>query len=139
VIFAAVSVLLIVAVYSPSVSDVFAAEYHCVSSPDKKTTFCYVVGTEPLTVAICTKDKNGHWKCNAYDQTRITSYIPPDLKNALDAAIQDSQNNTIGPMTDLLTEDSLFEKENTTDGNDIPKPPKDLGGLNDEDLPEPDQ
>ena len=63
------------------------------------------------------------WKC---DLQVARTDIPPALSDALDLATQDTQNNTKVPNTDLLTDESLFENENTTDGNDNSKSPKDL-------------
>jgi hypothetical protein len=83
---------------------------------------CYRDGYYSKNCAFIEKGKQPH------DET-----ISPEDFNTLE------ENNTKVPNTDLLTDENLAESQNTTDGNDITKPPKDLGGLNDEDLPEPDQ
>lgn len=118
VIFGAISTLLAAAMYVSCISYLFAAEYRCVSSPDKKTTFCYLEGTDPFTVAICTKDKKGGWKCNAYDQTRVTSYIPASLKEALDQALAGDNtggNETSGKRT--LSASKLLDGSDTIANN----------------------
>src|SRR5437867_3136210 len=94
VIFVFISTFLIAAIYSSSVS-VFAKEPHCVTSPDGKTKFCYVGADnpdDPITTVLCTKTSSG-WNCKNYARSMDTK-IPPALNDAIDAAIQESQNTT---------------------------------------------
>ena len=59
--------------------------------------------------------------------------IPPALSDALDAAIQDTQNNTkFSKDTNNFNE--LIGNGTSTDGNGDTKIPKDLGSLNEGDL-----
>lgn len=59
---------------------------------------------------------------------KVDEWFTPDLKDALGEAIQESQNTTKAPKTDLLKDNLLEVNNNETK---VPKSPKDLGGLND--------
>jgi hypothetical protein len=105
VVFMAVSVVLVAAVYSSSVSDVFAAKCSWI-----------------LPIAICTVNtdqtrgpdqraylciKNEKWHCDS----TAPGKLPPELNDALDAAIQEeSQNTTKVPETGL-NDGSLLKGE----------------------------
>lgn len=90
----------------------------CVTE-DKHVYYCQKVGTT--------------YQCDL-QVARTASDIPASVQDALDDAIQESQDNTKVPNTDLLKDDSLLNDDNDTDGNDDRKVPKDLGGLNDDGL-----
>jgi hypothetical protein len=143
VIFVFISTFLIAAIYSSSLSFVLG---------EQTLVGCSSGGKGNFRTCITADDQGGThiWQCTTIDKKWTCQYvepvprsnIPPSLTDALNTATQESENatkDTKGPNTDLLTGESLVESQNTTDGNDNTKPPKDLGGLNDEDLPEPDQ
>jgi len=146
-----ISMLLVVSIYSSfSISDVCAKTVY--GKPQCQTDknadgstikFCcrLVIDTDTETITEqCNKctTSGGSTSCTASktgSQLKLNE-IFPDL---LATGPSDTSNETKVPNTDLLTGESLVKSENDTDGDDFTKPPKDLGGLNDEDLPEPDQ
>ena len=58
--------------------------------------------------------------------------MPPELDNALDIAMGESQNTTKVPTTGL-NDGGLSKDDDTSDTSNDTKVPKDLGGLNDDD------
>ena len=131
VIFVAISAFLIVAVYSSSVPRVFAKEICNVSVGDPLTLYC--TDTVKETVYLCEYTITG---LHCY-YPHIIDKIPAALKEALDHATQESQNNTKVPIIDRLHVGSLKQDINTNNTNadvKVPKGPKVpgmLGALND--------
>jgi hypothetical protein len=148
VIFGVILVLLVAGMYGSSASYVCAepiwTTIKCTtqSFPDgSKSETCCGQTDKPKQMGeecrTCTIDKDGDRTCGSWEPARTT--FGSNLNEKLADLNSPDANDTKVPNTDLLTDESLAESQNTTDGNDITKPPKDLGGLNDEDLSEPDQ
>jgi hypothetical protein len=126
VIFMAISFVLVAAIYSSSVSVAFAA-FACINTKDQGLIVC--TDSKAKTFTFCTKDKNGKWNCEKALES--TNKLPPDLNNAINAAIEESQDTKEGPKTDLLDNGALLEENNTDSNDKVPKVPQDLGDLND--------
>ena len=84
-----ISASLVSALYSSSA--VFGVEYtmSCSYTKDKKTSFCSDNDPTNNDVWRCDKQKNGTWKC---DKLQTSINVPPDLKESLDIAIEETQN-----------------------------------------------
>ena len=75
----------------------------------------------------CTKDSNGKWSCQGGEDVVRESTLPPALNDALDAAIQESQDTTKVPETGVLDEpDALSDDESTENGDDTKVPHEDI-------------
>lgn len=88
VIFAVISVLLVAAIYSSSVSVVYAT-YACSALEDGKTTYC--TDSVKKKFYVCVKDKNGNWSCKDIMEAPATTAPSPELNDALQVATKDSQ------------------------------------------------
>ena len=140
-----VSAFLVTAIYSSSVSAVFA-NIICGYTGDGLTKFC----TDPLHEHFyrCDQDDEGKWICHR-TSTALSNDLPPSLNDALDAAIkEESQNTTKVPKGDFLNDGNLLTEGSQSDNSTVacccgdpgappcPKGSKDLGGLkNDENGP----
>ena len=139
----------------------------CVSADKKKVVYCWVNDKTGRTEGCIEITAKTDLLGEALDGATIQNKPVEIFKEALDAAIQESPNATKPPKTDLLQDGGFVDEENKNDtnvprhlgnpkygdmelndpgglleednGDDNAKPPKDLGGLNEEDLPEPDQ
>jgi len=137
-IFAIISTVLLAGIYSSSTA--FAAK----SKVTGITTSCTSVST---TVTVCTTVDHDYkdisqWKCTTSDGGKTWSCskaaagkeaMPPELDNALEVALGESQNTTKVPKGDLLNDGGLLKEDNNGDDNDT-NVPKDQGGLNDDGL-----
>ena len=127
VILVIIGTLLVAAIYSSSVSVVYAARTVCWNVPDGKTTFCTNTGTEKFVRCDLI---SGKWVCKMMSTAPSTD-IPPALNDALDATIGESQNTTKVPKTGILNDGGLIQDDKNGDNNDT-NVPKDQGGLNDD-------
>lgn len=83
-IFVAIGSLLVVAVYSSSVTVVYAT-IACAKSKDGKTAFC--TDSVKQTFYKCTKDTSGHWSCKDITPKEAGSTnVPSALKDAITKA-----------------------------------------------------
>jgi hypothetical protein len=145
VIFVLIAAVLIAAIYSSTSSIAFArgvrcsthaktGDTTCISGDNKLVTYCW---HDPKTgrVAGCINiyRENIPVKDLAEALGSATFENKPDenLQKALDAAIQETQNNTKSPNTDILKDNTTLQ-QNNDDGKEpkAPKVPEDLGGLN---------
>lgn len=99
-IFVAIGSLLVAAIYSSSMSVVYAT-IACAKSKDGKTAFC--TDSVKETFYKCTKNKNGNWSCQDITPKEAGSTsIPSDLKKAMDLA-SGSAVTTTSPSKDLMS------------------------------------
>lgn len=120
VLFGLVSISLVLAAYSSSMYLIFAELTTCEYSAGKTKSTCINVDEDgDATKWACEKMKDGNWTCVQVKQasTGPDTPIPPELSDAIGKA-----QGSVKPDT------SIGEGAN----NDT-KPPKDLGGLNDDD------
>jgi hypothetical protein len=133
-VFVAISAFLIAAIYSWSLSEVFAVKitFACSSLKDHDGYYC--ANTKTKEVILCIKTKKGY-DCEYLPRSPTDTNLPSDLKNALGATIQESGNTTKAPNTSVLNGNILAEENNTNNDNvkepKAPKVPENLGGLND--------
>ena len=131
VIFVAIGALLAAAIYSSSVSVVYAT-VACAKSKDGKTAFC--TDSVKQTFYKCTKDTKGHWNCQDITAKDAGSTdIPPALNNAIVKAqvgattggnetMSSDLKSKLLKGNDLLKGDTLkdnqnLEPENPASGN----------------------
>lgn len=139
-VFVTVSAFLVTAIYSSSVSVVYA-NIICGYTGDGLTKFC----TDPLHQYFyrCDQDDEGKWNCHRAS-TVHSNDLPPALNDALDAAIKkESQNTTKVPEGGFLNDGNLLTEGSQSDNStaacccgdpgapSCPKGSKDVGGLND--------
>ena len=99
-IFVAIGSLLLAAIYSSSVSVVYAT-IACSKSKDGKTAFC--TDSVKETFYKCTKNKSGKWSCQDITAMEAGSTtVPSDLKKAMDLA-SGSAVTTTSPSKDLTS------------------------------------
>ena len=133
-IFGVISAVLVTAIYSSSAYFV-SAEILTDCSGDKKTQRCSTYDTEfnDFSNWTCTKNPDGKtWKC-VKAKIVTEGSIPPELSDALDVAIEESQNTTKAPKTGVLDEPGALSDDESTENGDDTKVPKGLGGLNEDD------
>ena len=145
-IFAAISLSLVTVGYGSSISEVCAkpvrSEVRCEYTNQEKTKVQCCYWTEPEHAddiyrqycSECTRVGNtGDWSCS--DPAKAAPQVlPENLKDALDAAIGESQVTTKVPETGVLDEpDALSDDESTENGDDDTEVPKRPGGLNNDD------
>lgn len=122
--FAIIGALLVATIYGSSVPTVFGIKNGCSLTPGGDA-ICVM---KDKHVYYCTKVKTTY-RCDL--QVYKTSNIPTAVQDALNHAIQESQNTTKVPNTDILKDNVTLQENN--DNVKIPKAPKvpeDLGGLN---------
>jgi hypothetical protein len=136
-IFGVLSALLIAAIYSSSVA--FGATVCFKPKGQDKTTFCTSNISEKWYECTLGADGIRHCKEIPNTLTFTDDSMPPDLKNALDIAVQESQNTTKVPKTGILDEpgalsdDGSTDNDESTENGDDTEVPNGLGGLNDGD------
>jgi len=128
--------VIISAVFAASISTAISnspvafAATACFKVKGTETHFCTSSVSEKWYE--CTLDKDGVRRCVEVKAV-IDNSIPPDLKDAIDIATEESQSNdTKVPRGDFLEDRDLLI-DDSTDTNDDGKGPNDLGGLNDDD------
>ncbi|HJR84990.1 MAG TPA: hypothetical protein VJ772_06430 [Nitrososphaeraceae archaeon] len=124
VIFVIIGSFLLAAIYSSSTYFVFAAETEC-KSTSKRTATCQVTEDNgDFTRWVCEKNPDGKtWQCAELKQAITGASIPTELQDALDIAVQESQNTTKVPKAGILNQpDDLSDDESTENGDDIEDP-----------------
>ena len=147
-IFAAISLSLVTVGYGSSISEVCAvprdSEIECTYKNLEltKVECCWWTAPEDaddifrLMCSECSRGSDGEWSCSDPGPPKgAPQVLPENLKDALDVAIEESENTTKVPETGVLDEpDALRDDEDeSTENGDDTKVPKGPGGLNNDD------
>ena len=130
VVFVAIGALLVAAIYSSSVSVVYAT-IACAKSKDGKTAIC--TDSVKETFYKCTKDKKGTWSCQdiTAKETGSTN-IPPALNNAIvkaqSGATTGGNETTSSGLRDKIIKGNDFLKDETLKNNQNLEPENSANG-----------